>query len=67
MTTLVAFDTAPQESVLDCPVLIVLGLAVKDGMTGGPGQTGGAVAVEVAVGMRVGVLVVVEVGVRVSG
>ncbi len=40
MDALVAFDTAPQESVVDCPAVIVLGLALKDAITGGPGHAG---------------------------
>ena len=41
ITALVALVTAPQLSVLDWPAVIVLGLAAKDAITGGPGHTGG--------------------------
>ena len=41
IAALVALVTAPQLSVLDWPTVIVLGLTVKNAITGGPGHTGG--------------------------
>ena len=51
MTALVAFVTGPQLSVVDCPAVIVCGLAVKNAMPGGPGQTNAGGRVFVGIGI----------------
>ena len=41
ISALVAFVTAPQLSVVDCPAVIVAGFAVNVPITGAPGHAGG--------------------------